>query len=74
MEIVEPPPASSWPSNCLTAALENLAISIPLCWKNLESSVAIKASINTSDTSLYSIFSLFCFPNLANSFPSLSYS
>ena len=45
---VEAPPAPERPSNWPMVAFKKRAKSTPLCWKNLESSVATKASTNTS--------------------------
>ena len=47
MEIVDAPPASEFPNNCPTLAFKKRGASNPLCSKNLESSVATRASINT---------------------------
>ena len=71
---VDAPPASDCPSNWRKDAFKNLAISTPLCWKYLESSVAIIASTNTSGNSSYVTDSLFWAPSVAKTCPSLSYS
>ena len=49
--IVEPPPASPEPANCPKTAFKKRGASKPLCWKNLESSVAIIASTKISGIS-----------------------
>ena len=59
--MVDAPPFE-FPVICWNVALINLGISIPLCVKNLESSVAIIAFINTSGISLYDIIFLFSTP------------
>ena len=50
VSVLAPPPPL--PSTCDIDAFKNLGASNPLCLKNLESSVAIIASINTSGISL----------------------
>ncbi len=62
---VDPPPASEAPASCPSTAFANLGASTPLCWKNLESSVATIASTNTSGSSSYSSFSRLSLPSLA---------
>ena len=73
MVSVEPPPASEWPASCPITALANLGASRPLCWKNLESSVATTASTKTFGSSSYFNFSRFSLPNEVITLPSLLY-
>ena len=70
---VEAPPAEELPSAWPIEAFKNLAASNPLCWKNLEYSVATKASTNVWGKSSYVTKTLFSLPSLVISFPSLSY-